>query len=193
MIGVLAFLLQLPLVVVPVLILLGVLVLVLRSKKTQTSVTNRTKVTTGVVVTILVLLAATGGFRLAQQIQYHSVIRKLSADSVDSIQVGEARLSNAADVRAVVLALHEDQWYEPLAGDGGRAQALELLIHFKSGEELRYPIARHLRYKGAVIDFVNQDTASRVVSHYGYAFAQRLPEVLDRLGAHLPTEKKDSL
>lgn len=193
MIGARGFLLQLPLLVIPLLILSGIAAVIIRSKKAQSSTTRRNKVTGMVAVVIFLLLAASGGVRLGRQVQYHSVIRKLSADSIDSIQVGDVRLSNAPDLRAVVLTLQQDQWYEPLAGDGGRAQSLDMIIHFKSGEELRYPIARHLRYKGAVIDFISQDAESQLVSHYGYGFAQRLPEVLDQLGVHLPTEKKGAL
>src|SRR5882724_9812597 len=130
MIGTRAFLLELPLLVVPLLMLSAVAAVILRSRKIQTNVPSGTfaKVRGLAPLLIMVLLLATGATRLVRQAQHHSVLRGLQADSVDWIQVGATRLDKTGDVGAVVIALRDNQWYKPTGGDGGRAQSVNLLI-----------------------------------------------------------------
>jgi hypothetical protein len=63
------------------------------------------------------------------------------------------------------------------------------MIHFKSGDRKLFRVARHLRYNGAVLDFIGQDADSWFVAHYGYAFAPQLPHVLEQLGVQLPNRR----
>ncbi len=192
MIGTRAFLLQLPLLVLPLIALLGLAALMVRSRRRQLTVPTRTgaKVRGAAAVLILVILAISGGFRLARQMQYHSALRDLQTDSIDWMQVGNARLEKESDLITVAGLLQNSEWYEPTAGDGGRGRAVDLIIHFKTGNEQRYLVARHLRYRGAVIAFIGQRRNSGIIAHYGYALAEDLPDTLDRLGVHLPTDDR---
>jgi hypothetical protein len=184
MIGFRAFLSDASLPFVSLLILLLITIVVIRSAE------RRVKASGAVTIVILVLLSANGVFRLVKQIGYRRALHNITADSVESVQVGDIKIQRHADVAAVINALRQSRWFT--SEHGGWAEEVNLVIHFKSGDDQRYRIARYLRREGAVIDYVGQGDDSNFVRHYGYSFAEQLPDILQRLGAPLPLSKKGS-
>lgn len=193
MIGARAFLLDMAFPLLWLLISLAILAVVLRSRKSKvetTQVSTSNMKTRGAIAVIVVALCfANGIFRLSRQLQNRSALHDISVDSVSSIRVGNVQLERSSEVSAVLAALRDSQWYVPTARDGGWANTVDLVIRLRAGEQRRYRIGRFLRHEGAVVDFIGQDPRSPFVAHYGYAFVKQLPDVLERIGAALPSER----
>jgi hypothetical protein len=164
MIGTRAFLIQLPPLLIPIFALFAIVAVILRSRRRfaedKTANRSKRKLAGVAALAIFVLMGADSAYRLVRQVQYHSKLENLRPESVRAIKVGNVQLDKVDDVKAVILALAKGEWYEPTAGDGGRAASVEMIIEFKSGDEVHYPIARHRRFGGAVIGFVSQDRNS---------------------------------
>jgi len=144
-----------------------------------------------VIAMVVLMLGLIGGLvRLSQQIHDRSVLCRLSAASVASIQVGKAHVVKTADIDDIVVALRESRWYVPTAGDGGWAEPVDVVVHLKSGDEMRYQVGRMLKRDGAMIGLVSQNQSSVFAAHHGYAWAATLPHALDNAGISLPTERK---
>jgi hypothetical protein len=194
MIGARAFLVDMAFPLIWVLIALAIVAVVLKSKNSPTEapqpIASKTRMRGVIAVVVLALGLVNGAFRLSRQLQNRSALQGVTSESVEFIQVGDARLQKAAEVNSVVDALRDSRWYVHTAGDGGWAQAVSLVIRLKSGDERRYRVGRMLRQEGAVIDFISQDRDSQFVAHCGYALAKRLPQVLDGVGAPLPSGTK---
>lgn len=190
MIGTRAFLLDLALPLFWWLMICAMLAVIMRSSRQATEsatpkIRNR-KIQAVVVLIVVTFGAINGTWRLVRQIHWRSALHNLTPESVEWIRVGECRIATPADVNAVVGALRESQWYVTTAGDGGWGQKAELVIHLKSGEEERYLVGQFRKREGAVIDLVTQDANSHFVGHFGYAYAGRIPGVLEQIGIHLP-------
>src|SRR5258708_10292876 len=99
MMGARAFLLRWRFPVVPLLMLSAVAAVILRSKKTQTNAPSGilAKVRGLAPLLIMVLALATGVSRLVRQVQCHSALQNLPADSLDWIQLGATRLDKPSD------------------------------------------------------------------------------------------------
>lgn len=190
MIGTRAFLMQLLPLLLPIFMLVAVVAVIVRSRRrfseTETVKKPKPRLAAAVAGAIVLLMAANGAYRLLRQVQYHATLENLRADSIRAIKIGTVQLDKSDEVKAVISALNEDRWYEPTAGDGGRAASVEMVIEFQSGDELHFPVSRHKRYDGVIIDFVSQDRNSRFIGHYGCAVAEHLSVVLDQLNVPLP-------
>jgi len=196
MIGARAFLIDMAPLIIWLVIWLAIVAVVLRAKKrgpdTLQASTAKMRLRGTIAIIVLVVGLVAGPVRHFRQMQNWSTLHNLAADSVDFIQVGATRLAKASDAKALVDALRSCQWYVPTAGDGGWAQAVSLVVHLKSGNDLRYRVGRMLKQEGVAIDFISQDPNSHFEGHYGYVWVKGLPQVLDRVGAPLPTERKGS-
>lgn len=122
MTGTRAFLLDMGLPVIWLLILLAISAVIVRSKRRETStvhVSKRRLTVRGAVAMIIVLFGvATSVFWMAKQIQCRSTLHNLTADSVASISIGNATLEKQEDLGLVIGALHGAKWYKPIASDG---------------------------------------------------------------------------
>jgi len=189
MIGPSAFLADLAFPLIWLLILVAITVVIFRSRnrpQAASGVTTNMKVR-GVIAAVVLALGLTyGGFWLARQVQYRFALHNVDSGSVDFVQVGNLRVNKPADVSLLISALRSSQWYVHTASDGGWAQLVELTIRLRSGHEIRYRVGRLLKHEGAIIEFIGQDPESRFTGHFGYAFAGRLPEILDSIGTPLP-------
>lgn len=192
MIGTRAFLSDMALPLIWLVISVAVAALIFRSKKvvmdSSHAGTANMKIRGAVAVVIVTLGLLAGALRLFRQLQNRATLHSLTPASVDFIEVGDARLQQGSDVNEVVGELRSSRWYVHTAGDGGWAQTVDLVVHLKSGAELHYRVGRMLRQDGAIVDFIRQNPGSQFVGHYGYAWVKGLPQVLDRVGISLPKE-----
>jgi hypothetical protein len=192
MIGTRAFISDMALPLIWLVISLAVLALIFRPKKVvadrpHTSTMNM-KVRGAIAIVVVSLGLVAGAFRLSRQVQNRATLHNLTPTSVDFIQIGNARLEKTSDVNAVVNAFHDSRWYVHTAGDGGWARTVDIEIHLRSGDELHYRVARMLKQDGAVVQFTSQNRGAQFVGHYGYAWVKELPYVLDGIGISLPNE-----
>lgn len=124
------------------------------------------------------------GTRYASEVGHHVFLSRLSGDQVSRIQVGQAEISNEADIARVVTALNERRWFS--SNHGGWAQPVDLVITMKSGAAYRYHVAHYQRQEGAIIEFTRPWRFG--TWHDGYVFCERLPSVLDQIGINLPSK-----
>jgi hypothetical protein len=197
MIGTRAFLLNLGFPLVWLLMLSAIAAIIVRKTRPRIEAkqvgTNKERIRGAAVICLIVLGTAHSLFWITRHFQYRSALRQITAASVDLVQVGGVTVQKPTDVESVIGALRDCDWYMPTAGDGGRARPINVVIRFKSGGEQHYRVARMLKRNGAAIEFTSRNSKSGFIADYGYVFSDTLPQVLDRVGAGLPTGKEDEI
>lgn len=130
------------------------------------------------------LMLSLMGTRYAYQLSHHLFLRGLSADEVNRIQIGDSVITKESDIRLVVAALNERQWFSSNHGGWGKTVRLEITL--RNDPARAYQVGYYLKEEGAVIEFSRKWGSSRWYD--GYAFSARLPEVLKQIGALLPSQ-----
>jgi len=119
-----------------------------------------------------------------RELYLHHKLSQLHADSVESIEVGSHTITDRNDISAIVNALNGAQWFT--SNHGGWADEVPLVINLRTEGRQTYHVGFYLRQKGAVLVSMSSFDPKGARWSNGYAFYERLPEVLARIGVVLP-------
>jgi hypothetical protein len=173
MIGIKAFLLDLPFMVMPLLFGWAAY------KEWRSDKSTAKLLTLGLVVLLFLVFAN----RFLHNLSYYHELRTMSTGELSGFEIDGKLISNPQDVSNIVNALHESEWFS--YNHGGAARKVTLTVHFKNGGLNTYPVGYYLREAGAVVEF-RQRWANGVEVSYGEAFCRKLPAALESAGTLLP-------
>lgn len=124
------------------------------------------------------LLVFIMGTRFYNQVQSREFLRTLQNNQIAEIDVGGTRITDPVQIRNIVTALSQIDWFS--MNHGGTGKQLHFGITLGSGLRHTFGVAYYTREPGAVISF------HRGGWHDGYAFARDLPKALAAAGSPLP-------
>jgi hypothetical protein len=136
----------------------------------------------------LILIWLIVGIRYFNQMRNHIILGSLDANAISQIQVGGKTFTEGDHLRLISESLRDNKWFS--SNHGGFAEAMPLIITFKSGRTRRFRTSYYLRQEGAIILFYR----GKGISYWddGYAFCPNLPVTLNRLGLQLPKQPMTS-
>ena len=173
MIGNASFYLELVFAAFPLIFVIASIVLIF--KKTPKAVF--------MLVPALVMLALID-VRFYYQLKNRQTLKSLSAQKIESIKVGNKKITSPEEMALVVAELNKTEWFS--SNHGGWAREIPLLIKHKSGEENEFSVALYRREEGgAIIRFQRNGFFGSRASD-GYAYSANLPETLKKIQFALP-------
>ena len=119
------------------------------------------------------------GQYLVRQILFHSYLRQLVPEDVQTIEVGSQNVTDRRQIAEVIRALQEPEWFELQRGDGG--DKVPFVIQLSNGRRYYYSASRYQHGQGAAL--ISQ---TRFGMQNGQVLCRKLPEALARTGIVLP-------
>jgi hypothetical protein len=125
------------------------------------------------------IFLAMAGQYLVWQILFHSHLRHLVPEVVQTIEVGSKVVTDRLQIAEVIRALQEPEWFELQRGDAG--DKVPFVIQLSNGCRYNYSVSRYQHGQGAAL--ISQ---TRFGMQNGQVLCRRLAEALARTGIVLP-------
>jgi len=137
------------------------------------------------VVVVLVLAVSVAGVavRMASTAHGYHRLRNLHPDSLRSVRIGEAELSDRSELSRLTSCLNQVRWFSFNHGGGSTKRAL--VITDRSGESEVWTISRYGPIPGALIEF----GYSRLRFYRGVVYVPCVPPQLEDPSPQATTRK----